>query len=152
STSAKLHEYEHMLADSRAGVAVIHQDFLPLMEQVPKDRLRHLRHIVVAGSDDRSNRYSHLQDLLDQASTALTAEPMHKDDAAFWLYSSGSTGPAKGCVHLHHDMVVCSELYAKNILHMNEGDRCYSVARLFFAYGLGNAGYFPFACGATSLI
>jgi benzoate-CoA ligase len=49
-------------------------------------------------------------------------------------------------------MVVCSELYAKNILRMNERDRCYSVARLFFAYGLGNAGYFPLACGATTIL
>ena len=86
------------------------------------------------------------------ASPELQAEVTNKDDAAFWLYSSGSTGPPKGCVHLHHDMVVCTELYARNILQMNECDRCYSVARLFFAYGLGNAGYFPLGCGATTIL
>jgi benzoate-CoA ligase len=55
-------------------------------------------------------------------------------------------------VHLHHDMVVCAESYAKGVLGIREDDRCYSVARLFFAYGLGNAGYFPLAVGATSIL
>ncbi len=58
---------------------------------------------------------------------------------AFWLYSSGSTGGPKGCVHLQHDMFVCAESYAKGVLGMRESDRCFSAAKLFFAYGLGNA-------------
>jgi len=152
STSAKVDEYEHMLVDSRAGVAIVHETFLPLIEQIPSERLRLLRHIVVAATHHNTSKHSNLRELLDQASPDLAAEPTSKDDAAFWLYSSGSTGASKGCVHLHHDMVVCSELYAKGILNMNENDRCYSVARLFFAYGLGNAGYFPLSCGATTIL
>src|SRR5262249_9076168 len=73
-------------------------------------------------------------------------------EAAFWVYSSGSTGSPKGCVHLHHDMVVCAELYAKATLGIREQDRVFSVAKLFFAYGLGNALYFPLAVGATSIL
>ncbi|HYY87410.1 MAG TPA: benzoate-CoA ligase family protein, partial [Chloroflexota bacterium] len=91
-------------------------------------------------------------ELLQHGSPELEAEPTSKDDAAFWLYSSGSTGFPKGCVHLHHDMLVCTELYAKGVLGITERDRCFSVAKLFFAYGLGNALYFPFAVGATSIL
>ena len=91
-------------------------------------------------------------ELIEQNSPDLEAEPTSKDDAAFWLYSSGSTGFPKACVHLQHDMVVCAERYAKAVLGMTENDRCFSVAKLFFAYGLGNALYFPLAVGATSIL
>src|SRR5207302_6186847 len=67
-------------------------------------------------------------------------------------YSSGSTGSPKGCVHLHHDMLLPTEFYAKNILQISETDRFYSVAKLFFTYGLGNAGYFPLSVGATTIL
>ena len=61
-------------------------------------------------------------------------------------------GAPKGCVHLQHDMVVCAELFAKGVLGIRPDDRCFSVAKLFFAYGLGNALYFPFAVGATAIL
>jgi benzoate-CoA ligase len=75
-----------------------------------------------------------------------------KDDAAFWLYSSGSTGAPKGCVHRHQDMVVTSECYAKGVLGIRAEDRFFSVAKLFFAYGLGNGLYFPLSVGATAIL
>ncbi len=143
-------DYEYLLNDTRARVAFVSDALLPQLRLIPRARLRYLRKMVVVGKADEE--CLGFRELVANSSPELAAAPTSKDDAAFWLYSSGSTGFPKGCVHLHHDMVVCSELYAKGILGMDEQDRCYSVARLFFAYGLGNAGYFPLAFGATSIL
>jgi len=150
NTLLKPQELEYIFTDTRVRVAFVDEALLPQLQFISPNRLHQLQHIVVVGdSNPHDVRLSHL---MQSASTNLEAEPTSKDDAAFWLYSSGSTGVPKGCIHLHHDMVVSSELYARGILQMNESDRCYSVARLFFAYGLGNAGYFPLHCGATTIL
>ena len=143
STLWKPHEYEYALNDCRARVLVVSDALKAQIESIPRERLRHLRHVITA---------SDLPARLANASPTLAAEPTSKDDPAFWLYSSGSTGSPKGCVHLHHDMVVCTDLYAKGVLAMTPGDRCFSVAKLFFAYGLGNAMYCPFGVGATTIL
>ena len=74
------------------------------------------------------------------------------DDMAFWMYSSGSTGRPKGVVHLHHDMAYTVESYARHVLKLTEDDVCFSVPKIFFAYGFGNAVTFPFAAGACTLL
>jgi len=150
NTRAKPHEYQHIFNDCRARVAVISESLLPQIESIPSGAFRCLHQIVVV-SGTRKGVFS-LGQMMEGASTELDAEPTSKDEPAFWLYSSGSTGLSKACIHLQHDMVACSEFYAKGILGMNEGDRCYSVPRLFFAYGLGNCGYFPLSCGATTIL
>jgi benzoate-CoA ligase family protein len=154
NTQAKPNDYEYILNDCRARVAIVSESLLTCLQAIPREKLRHLREIVFVGEAKHvaAPATACFGDLLHAASPALDAEPTSKDDPAFWLYSSGSTGVPKGCVHLHHDMVVSSHHYAHAILQMNDRDRCFSVARLFFAYGLGNAGYFPLSCGATTIL
>jgi benzoate-CoA ligase len=81
-----------------------------------------------------------------------TAEPMSPDDAAFWLYTSGSTGVPKAAVHLQRDMLYASECFARQTLGLREDDLTFSAAKFFFAYGLGNSLYFPPAAGCTALV
>jgi benzoate-CoA ligase family protein len=143
-------DYCYLLNDCRARVAIVAQELLPQIQTIARQRLPYLETIVVAGPAP-GNCVS-LGELITGSSRELAPAATSRDDAAFWLYSSGSTGLPKGCVHLQHDMVICAELYARGILNMTANDRCFSVAKLFFAYGLGNGLYFPFAVGATSIL
>src|SRR6266853_651233 len=151
NTLLKSADYEYLLNNSRARVAIVSDSLIAGIEAIPKGQLRYLETIIVVGGEPRTGTLS-FEKLVRENSAILQPESTGKDDAAFWLYSSGSTGQPKACVHLQHDMVVSSERYAKSILNITAKDRCFSVAKLFFAYGLGNALYFPLAVGATSIL
>jgi len=145
-------DYQHVIGDSRASVLVVSAELLPVIDGILAGRQRWLRDTIVVGVGEAANGHTTFDALLAPETSALEAEPTSRDAPAFWLYSSGSTGAPKGCVHLHHDMVVCAELFAKGVLGIHPADRCFSVAKLFFAYGLGNGLYFPFAVGATTIL
>ncbi len=149
NTALRTGDYAYMLRDSRAAVLAISEELLPLVEPILPE-LPALRHVVVAGEPRRGQHA--LREWLAAAEPELDPAPTHKDEPAFWLWSSGSTGPPKGVVHLHHDMVFTAELYARNILGIDERDICLSVAKLYFAYGLGNALYFPLRVGAAAVL
>jgi benzoate-CoA ligase len=142
-------DYEYMLQDSRAKVLVVHETLWAPLRSI-RDLFRYLHHIVVVGgAGEGLLAYAELA--RDQPTTCVASETS-KDDVAFWLYSSGSTGFPKGAVHLHHDMVYSAELYSRPILQIQEKDVTFSAAKLFFAYGLGNNLYFPFNVGATAVL
>ena len=75
-----------------------------------------------------------------------------RNEMAFWMYSSGSTGRPKGIVHLQHDMAYSEAAFARNVLKLAPDDICFSVPKIFFAYGFGNSITFPFSVGATTLL
>src|SRR5439155_1806722 len=152
NTLWRAQDYQFVLNDSRARVLVVSRELLTEIERIAPGDLPWLRHIVVVGEAPPGTGRVELEDLLAEGSSDLDAAPTSRDAPAFWQYSSGSTGAPKGCVHLHHDMVVCAELYAKGVLGIRASDRCFSVAKLFFAYGLGNALYFPLSVGATGVL
>lgn len=149
STFLQSEDYEYLLNDSRARVLLVQPSLLGHVMEI-RGRLEHLDHIVVVGTSHDAPLT--LDDLLASASTNLEPAPTSKDDAAFWLYSSGTTGFPKGAIHLHHDMVFAADLYARDTLGLKETDVSFSVAKLFFAYGLGNGMYFPLRVGATTVL
>ena len=95
---------------------------------------------------------SSVADMLEEASAILEPAATSADSECFWLYSSGSTGRPKGAVHRHRDIVTTCVHYARNTLGVVEDDVCFSAAKLFFAYGLGNAMTFPLWAGATAVL
>lgn len=149
NTMLKPADYECMLNDSRARVLVISEPLLGQIEPI-RANLGGLEHIIVAGRD--AGGHLSYRELIDSESAELSPAELGKDDPCFWLYSSGTTGSPKGAVHLQHDMKVASDLYARPTLGITEQDRTFSVAKLFFAYGLGNGLYFPFRVGATAVL
>jgi benzoate-CoA ligase len=142
-------DYQFMLEDSRARVLVVSEQLLPSFAPI-LGSLRFLKHVVVSGREGHG--HLHLQDLLSRAADSFDAASTTRDDVCFWLYSSGSTGTPKGTVHIHSSLIQTAELYAKPILGIREGDVVFSAAKLFFAYGLGNALTFPLSVGASAVL
>jgi benzoate-CoA ligase len=144
-------EMAYVLSDCHARVAIVSAPLLATWLAIAPDQREGVECVVVADGEAPEGMHS-LEVLISAGEAPGPPAPTSRDDAAFWLYSSGSTGSPKGCVHLHHDMVVCASTYARHVLQITEQDRCFSVAKLFFAYGLGNALYFPLSVGATSVL
>src|SRR5207249_10313262 len=127
----------------------ISEALLPVVRDM-LGRLPDLEHVVVAGSD--ADRYKKLSDELARETDDFTTVATHADEPAFWLYSSGSTGMPKGVRHLHSSLAATADTYAKQVLGIREDDVGLSAAKLFFAYGLGNALTFPMSVGASTVL
>jgi 4-hydroxybenzoate-CoA ligase len=142
-------QYAYVLADCRARVLFISEALLPVVKDIV-GRMPDLEHVVVAGKDAQGHKT--LFDELARESDSFATVATHADEPAFWLYSSGSTGMPKGVRHLHSSLAATAETYAKQVLGIREDDVALSAAKLFFAYGLGNALTFPMSVGATAVL
>jgi len=144
----KAPDFLYMLNDSRTPVLIVDRVFLPEIEKV-LDQAVFLKKVVVCG--DQNHDHLSFNVLLENAATDFKAAATTCDDAAFWLYSGRNPEKLMGAVHHHSHMVYCAEAYARGILDMTADDRAMG-SFLFFAYGLGNGAYFPFAVGATTIL
>ena len=142
-------DFEFMLSDSRAKALVVSDQLLPQFAPL-LPRLPFLKHVIVSGGNAQG--HTALKDVLAKGKPELAPAPTTSDDPCFWLYSSGSTGTPKGTVHVHSSIILTAEFYAKGILGYRESDVVFSAAKLFFAYGLGNALSFPLAAGAAAIL
>src|ERR1700761_1979571 len=142
-------QYAYVLADCRARVLFISEALLPVVKEM-LGRLPDLAHVIVSG--ENAHGYKRLSDEISGESDAFATVATHADEPAFWLYSSGSTGMPKGVRHLHASLAATAETYARQVLGIREDDVGLSAAKLFFAYGLGNALTFPMSVGATTIL
>jgi benzoate-CoA ligase len=149
STMLAPEDYAHVLRDSGATAAVVSEALLPQIQEAA--RLADWPGQIIVSGQGAHGR-ARLSDLLRNASTQAAATSADPQDVCFWLYSSGSTGKPKAAVHRQASMMKTAELFAKEVLGLQESDVVYSAAKLFFAYGLGNALSFPLAAGAASVL
>jgi 4-hydroxybenzoate-CoA ligase len=149
NTLMRPNDYTYYLNDSRARLLMVDASLMTLVQGIRSD-LRYLEKIIVVNGGAQGDGLA-FNDFIDGQSGEMKAADTGPDDACFWLYSSGSTGQPKGTVHLQHDMVFAADTYGKQVLKVKEDDVCFSAAKLFFAYGLGNGLYFPFSVGATAV-
>ncbi|MGJ4965924.1 benzoate-CoA ligase family protein [Bradyrhizobium sp. HKCCYLRH3061] len=142
-------QYAYVLADCRARVLFVYEALYPVVKDIV-GRMPDLDCVVVSGA----NAFGHklLTEELARESDQFDTVATHEDEPAFWLYSSGSTGMPKGVRHLHGNLAATAETYASQVLGIRESDVCLSAAKLFFAYGLGNALTFPLSVGATTIL
>ena len=150
NTLLKPYEYNYILRDSRARVLIVHEGLLPAIEPL-RDQHPTLRHVVVIGQPKRVADVS-FQAWTSSASMQLTAAQTHRDDFCSLNYSSGTTGEPKGVLHAHKDYPLIAQLSGVNLFGLQESDRTFSVAKLFFVYGIGGNVIFPWYVGASTVL
>jgi benzoate-CoA ligase len=157
NTLLSVDDYAYMLRHSRAQAALVSAALLPglqaAMAKADEQGVHELRALLVSrASGELPPGATSLDALLEQHSPLASPAATGPDDPGFWLYSSGSTGRPKGTLHSHANPYWTAELYGLRLLGVAEPDVCYSAAKLYFAYGLGNALSFPLSAGATTIL
>ena len=141
--------YASILADSRARALFVSEELYPKLAPLVAGN-PHLAAVFVIGADAPEGCLSFADELAASESGGTLA--VSPDESAFWLYSSGSTGEPKGVRHVHSSLKATADTYGAQVLGIGEDDLVFSVAKLFFAYGMGNAMTFPMSVGAGAVL
>ncbi len=146
-------DFAYMLEHSRAQAVLVSGALLPTLTAAMTRSDHEVYKVIVSRpAAPLHPSETDLESFLQTQTPATRPSATNADDPGFWLYSSGSTGRPKGTVHSHANPYWTAELYGKGVLHLTENDVCFSAAKLFFAYGLGNGLTFPMSVGATTLL
>jgi benzoate-CoA ligase len=145
-----MHDYRYLLNNSRARTLIADEDFIEEIEGF-KEKFLYLENTIVVGKKTRAYHIS-FHDIIDRCSDKLDVAYTTFEDAAFWNYTSGSTGVPKAAVHLQHDVFSCIDSYGKGILGVTQDDILFSASKFFFAYGLGNSFFYPLSVGASVVL
>lgn len=142
------------IKDSGAKVVIVEGGFSHLFDQDTIEGTDLEAQITIGECKANTKRLKHFDwnELIAQFDETMKVAPTQRDDMAFWMYSSGSTGLPKGIVHLQHDMLYTAQSFARHVLKIAPDDICFSVPKIFFAYGLGNSLVFPFSVGASAVL
>jgi benzoate-CoA ligase len=153
NTLLTVDDYAHMLKHSRAQAVMVSGALLPTLLSALEQRDHEVKNVIVSRAQGTLPAGARTLDSLIAAATELPRPAdTGPDDPGFWLYSSGSTGQPKGALHSQANPYWTAELYGTPVLGLAEQDVCFSAAKLFFAYGLGNALSFPLSVGATTIL
>jgi benzoate-CoA ligase len=153
NTLLTVDDYAYMLGHCRAQAVLVSDALLPTLRSAMAQAPNEVHTVVVSRPAGARAEGAVAFDAWLAAQAPLAGPcDTGRDDPGFWLYSSGSTGRPKGTVHTHANPYWTAELYGKAVLGLTERDVCFSAAKLFFAYGLGNALSFPLAVGATVVL
>jgi benzoate-CoA ligase family protein len=144
-------ELAMVLVDARARVLCASLEFLDAVRPAVL-MASEVEHLVLDGQEEVAGAAVHSWGELHAAGELAAPYGTWADSPALWLYTSGTTGKPKGAMHRHGSVRDVAELYGRGVLEVAPGDRCLSVAKLFFAYGLGNSAFFPLAAGATTVL
>lgn len=150
NTLLKTEEYDYILGDSRTKVLIVHESLLEVIEPVLANH-QTLERVVLIGDADNTS-YPQFSDWIASESTVLDAARTHRDDFCSLHYSSGTTGMPKGVLHAHKDYPLIAQLSGVDLFEMTEEDRTFSVAKLFFVYGIGGNLIFPWYVGASCVL
>lgn len=148
NTMLKGPDYAYFLDESRAKVLIAHTSLWAEIGPALAGRADPGHIVTVGGRPEGAVGWD---EWLSGPPTESPPEPTDRDSVAFWLWTSGSTGPPKAAVHRHGDWVHCCERYARGVLGVGAEDVTFSAAKAFHAYGLGNGTVFPLYAGARTI-